>query len=267
MNNFLDFINNDMSVRREMLASLPTKTKTNKKKYNATIDEFIKKYEAYQDGVFKYISAKEKSLKPKLEAKNIKEYKEDLDELKDIRRLFSNVNTYVEKLGFDTLLYRLSNYYVFNSESIDSIIGDFIDKFEEAGITLEEKDFDYTYYVNKYMKVFLDIKRGRGKTKEDLDKVFESIYWANPDLISHIELNFRKLLKKNRKRFEIHIFMKKRDIAKNYKINSYKDCLLNINDVYEKKNAMEEEDFSDVVRKALNNEFDVSQMLENSKFR
>ena len=267
MNNFLDFINNDINVRRELLSSLPTKTKTNIKKYNETIDEFIKKYQGYEDGLLKYINAKEKSLKPTLVSKNIKEYKQDIDELKKVRRLFSNVNTYVEKLGFDTLLYRLSNYYVFNFDSIDSIIGEFIDKFEEANIKLDADDFNYTYYVHEYMKVFLDIKRGKGKTKEDLDKIFESIYWANPDLISHVELNFRKLLKKYRRKLEIYIFIKKREIARDYNINSYKDCLLNITDVFEKKQEMEKEEFSDIVKKALNNEFDVSQMLEDSKVR
>ena len=45
------------------------------------------------------------------------------------------------------------------------------------------------------MQVFLDV-RNKKKTLEDLNRTFEEIYWANPDIISHIELNFRKLINK-----------------------------------------------------------------------
>ena len=43
MNNFLDFILKDIETKTNILSALPTKTKTNKKKYNTTIDEFQKK--------------------------------------------------------------------------------------------------------------------------------------------------------------------------------------------------------------------------------
>lgn len=41
MRNFLDFVSNDVEVKKTFLSSLPTKTKTNIKKYNSSIDEFI----------------------------------------------------------------------------------------------------------------------------------------------------------------------------------------------------------------------------------
>ena len=44
MNNFLDFISNDIEVKKTLISSLPTKTKTNIKKFNETIDEFSSKY-------------------------------------------------------------------------------------------------------------------------------------------------------------------------------------------------------------------------------
>ena len=65
MNNFLDFINSDIEVKKTLLSSLPTNTKTNIKKLNETIDEFTSKYEKYRNSVYKYIKAKAKSIKIK----------------------------------------------------------------------------------------------------------------------------------------------------------------------------------------------------------
>ena len=143
MNNFLDFINNDIEVKK-------TKTKTNIKKFNTTIDEFSSKYETYRKSVYKYINAKNKSIKIKASEKDNKEYIDKINALQEVRRVFNPYNTYYEKMGFDELIYHISNYYVFNFDSVDKIIHDFIDKFELAGIKLTERDFDYTYYVNTY---------------------------------------------------------------------------------------------------------------------
>ena len=62
MRNFYDFISNDVEVKKAFLSSLPTKTKTNIKKYNSTTDEYIKKYTSYRESVFNYIKAKKRSL-------------------------------------------------------------------------------------------------------------------------------------------------------------------------------------------------------------
>ena len=39
MNNFLDFIVKDINAKKTLLSTLPTKTKTNKKKFNANIKD------------------------------------------------------------------------------------------------------------------------------------------------------------------------------------------------------------------------------------
>ena len=45
MNNFLEFIEKDVEGKRAFLETLPTKTKTNKKKFNEEIEKMIKKYD------------------------------------------------------------------------------------------------------------------------------------------------------------------------------------------------------------------------------
>ena len=185
MNNFLDFISNDVEVKKSFLSSLPTKTKTNIKKYNSSIDEFIKKYTSYRESVFNYIKAKKKSLSIPETKKDIDKVENRIEMLEKGRNLLNPLNTSYEKMGFDGLLYRMSNYYVFNFDSIDNLINEFIDKFALAGIKLEANDFKYNYYVHRYMDVFLSVRVGK-KTQDDLDSTFEEIYWVNPDIISHI---------------------------------------------------------------------------------
>ena len=41
------------------------------------------------------------------------------------------------------MLYQINHYNVFNFSSLNDIINGFLDKFELAGIILEENDFDY----------------------------------------------------------------------------------------------------------------------------
>ena len=93
MNNFLDFINNDVEVKKTLLSSLPTKTKANIKKFNETIDEFSSKYEKYKSSVYKYINAKNKSIKIKPSSKDNKEYMDNITKLQEVRKIFNPYNT------------------------------------------------------------------------------------------------------------------------------------------------------------------------------
>ena len=266
MNNFLDFINSDVEVKKTLISSLPKKTKTNIKKYNETIDEFSSKYKKYKDSVYKYIKAKNKSIKIKQSDKDNQEYIDKINTLQEVRKIFNPYNTFYEKLGFDELIYRISDYDVFNFDSIDKIIQEFIDKFELVGIKLTEKDFNYTYYVNKYMKVFLNVKAGNDNI-ENLNKTFEEIYWVNPDIIGHIELNFRKLIRESSKRFEEYIKKIKRDYAKEYDVESYNDCIKQLEKAYDELSRVSIEDISDITEKAIKGEFDITQYLPTNKFR
>ena len=215
MNNFLDFISNDIEVKKTLISSLPTKTKTNIKQFNETIDEFSSKYNKYKDSVYKYIQAKNKAIKIKSSKKDTQQYIDTINMLQEVKKAFNPYNTFYEKMGFDELIYRIRNYYVFNFDSIDKILDELLEKFQIAGIKLTEKDFDYTYFVHEYMKVFLCVKEGTA-TNADLSKTFEEIYWVNPDIIGHVEVNFRKLIRTNSGKFEEYVKKLRRDYAKEY---------------------------------------------------
>ena len=201
MNNFLEFIIKDIEVKKTLLTNSPTKTKTNRKKYNQLIEEIKKKYIDYQSGIKNYLLAKSKSLNIAEDEENIEKITKRVENYEHVKFLLNPSNTYFEKMGFDDLLYQLNNYYVFNFKSLNEIINGFLDKFELVGIRLENDDFDYTCYVHEYMSSFLEVRYKKQNSYDKVSEIFEQIYWMNPELISHIELNFRKLIKKNAKKF------------------------------------------------------------------
>ena len=55
------------------------------------------------------------------------------------------------------------------------------------------------------MSAFLDVRYSTDKNYAKLSETFEKIYWVNPDIIRHIELNFRKLIRIHSKKFNEYI--------------------------------------------------------------
>ena len=167
MNNFLEFINKDIEAKKTLISTMPTKTKTNKKKFNETIDDIIERYDEYKTSTRNYLNAKAKSFEVK-ESTDIDKLTEKLETLENVKFLLNPTNTYVEKMCFDDLLYQINNYDTFNFKSLNEIINGLLDKFEQAGIHLESDDFNYTCYVHEYMTAFLDVPHKHTKSYDKL---------------------------------------------------------------------------------------------------
>ena len=228
MNDLLAFIEKDIATKKLTIQTLPIKTKTNIKKFNETIENYETKYEEYRSGVRNYLLAKSRSfeINNTEESENIREQiKEKVIELEHIKFLLNPFNTPTEKMGFDVLIYQLRNYYAFNFNSLNEIINNFLDKFEQAGIKLTKNDFEYTCYVNEYMTSFLEARYSTEKDYSKLSEIFEKIYWTNPDIIRHIELNFRKLIRIHSKTFNAYILKIPTEAMQNNNIVNYEDCL------------------------------------------
>ena len=151
MNNFLEFINKDIEAKKVLISSMPTKTKTNKKKFNKTIDDIKNTYNQYINSTKKYLIAKKDKFDILGETDNISKLKKDIESLEELKFLLNPSNTYYEKMGFDALLYKIDNFNTLNFDSLNDIINEFLDKFELVGIALKGDDFDYTCYVHEYM--------------------------------------------------------------------------------------------------------------------
>ena len=217
MNNFLEFINEDITAKKTLIDTMPTRTKANKKKYNEKIEEIENKYKNYKASLLKYINSKAVRLNIKPIEKKLDKLSEDVANLEHVRFVLNPSNTYVEKIGFDSLLYEINHYSEFQFGSLNKILNSFIDKFELIKIKLNSDDFDYNYYVNKYMTAFLEVRNNKNIKYEEVAKIFEEIYWLNPNLIEHIELNLRSLIKAYNHEFEKYIKKIQKELKSQYK--------------------------------------------------
>ena len=270
MNDFLTFIEKDIAAKKISIQTLPIKTKTNIKKFNETIENYETKYEEYRSGVRNYLLAKSRSfeINNTEESENIREQiKEKVIELEHIKFLLNPFNTPTEKMGFDVLIYQLRNYYAFNFNSLNEIINNFLDKFEQAGIKLTKNDFEYTCYVNEYMTSFLEARYSTEKDYSKLSEIFEKIYWTNPDIIRHIELNFRKLIRIHSKTFNAYILKIQTEAMQNNNIINYEDCLEKLKNSHIELKTASKENIIEIITKSKNNEFNIEQYLENHKVR
>ncbi|MGI6329665.1 MAG: hypothetical protein ACOXZR_02250 [Bacilli bacterium] len=267
MANFLEFIKEDIEAKKTLLGTMPTKNKRDIKGFNQKVDTISKKYLEYKKNLKKYLQAKNRSFKIKEAEKDLTEIKEKIKALEYCRFILNPTNTYYEKMGFDTLLYKISNYSDFQFQFLNEIINEFLTKFELAGIRLSSDDFKFTYYVHEYMNSFFE-RRIQGK--EDYDKlsdVFERIYWVNPEIIGHIELNFRQLIKKNQKNLTTYIEKLKKTILEENNFKSYEDCLKKLKEAYLELKEKDREDIYLIVDLALKGSFDINDYFEDSRIR
>ena len=269
MNDFLTFIEKDIATKKLTIQTLPIKTKTNIKKLNETIKIYEDKYEEYRAGVRNYLLAKSRSFELTNEDNSllVNQVNEKVIVLERVKFLLNPLNTYVEKMGFDVLIYQLNNYYAFNFNSLNDIINSFLDKFELAGIKLSKNDFMYTCYVNEYMSAFLDVRYSALKKYDNLSEIFEKIYWVNPDIVKHIELNFRKLIHSYAKTFDAYILKIQTEALQANNIVNYEDCLSKLKDAHVELKNISDETVVDIIKKAKNNEFNINHYLENNKIR
>jgi len=266
MTNFLNFIEEDIEAKQMLLSTMPTNTKPNIKKYNEKIKDFTEKYNTYKDSVKKYLDIKSKSFEIKADKKAIEEANELVSNLENAKFFLNPTNTYLEKMGFDNLLFQISNYYAFGFSSLNDIINGFLDQFSLAGIVLSANDFDYTCYVNEYMTAFLEVRTSGSNSYSRVAEIFEKIYWVNSEIIEHIELNFRKLIRKNEKKFNEYISAQAKLISGN-QIIDYEDCLNKLKDAYNNLNNAEKENISDIIELSKNNTIDMNNYFEDAKNR
>lgn len=267
MNNFLEFITKDIEAKKTLLSSMPTNNKTNIKKYNEKIEAITANYLDYKDSMQKYIIAKSNSFEIVDSKRDNSLLAKKVEELKDIIYLLEPTNSFIEKLKIDNLLFDLTNYTSFSFKELNDKINSFIEKFELIGVKLQNSDFNYTYYVQEYMKTFLQLRSLKQETYDELSAVFEQIYWFNPEIIEHIELNFRKLLKKFSKEFNNYIQKEQKRILQENNFANFEAVKLKYNELYNELSELNEEQISDIVEMSKKGELEIKNYFSDSKFR
>ena len=263
MNSFLDFIDNDIEAKKTLLSSLPTNNKTNIRKYNEKIASIYENYEYYKESVLNYLKAKSESFNCRREERNTEELMNQFEEYKHMKFILNPMNSFMEKMELDDLLYDIHNYSNFTFDEINDIIRKLIEKFRTCGVELKSNDFKYTFYVHQYMCEYLSCNGDYSK----LSQVFEDIYWYNPNIIEHIELNFRKLIKKHQKAFEDYISREQKTLLNKHNFKNYNDFIVALKNKYDELVNSEEEQLCDIVEMAKKSEIEINNYFPDSKFR
>lgn len=266
MNNFLNFIVEDIEIKKTMLSSMPLNTANEIKKFNNKIESILDKYNEYKEGVKRYIIAKNKSFDLKVKEKDTESLKKKVENLRYITSMLNPTNTFYEKLEFDKIFFDIDNYSNFSFKKLNEILSTLLDKFSLVSINLNSDDFEYTCYVKEYMQEFLEIRNTK-KDYTELSDTFERIYWSNPDIIDHIKLNFRKLVKKHTKTFENYIEKLQHELLEKNDIKDYRECKDKYRKAYlELKNAAKD-NINDIIEEAKKNTIDINNYFIDSKTR
>ena len=207
-----------IEAEKEVLSTMPRNNKKNIQKYVQKIQELKNEYQEAEDKIFIEIKKVYKNITSVEENPKINKKSAEIEELSKFLEILDTTQTSYEKMGLDKRIYKLGKFYKENLESINAEILACINEFENVGIKLTEKDFDYSVYVNDYMKTFFEERNNI--TSDTLKNKFESVYWQCPDLIIHIELNFRYIYLKNQKEIDKYFESKKDFVIKQTNVSS-----------------------------------------------
>ena len=222
----IDKIQESINAINENLSILPTETKKNKAEYIKYIDSELNEYNNKLKEIEKELEDRYQKYLKKYTSGPSQEMSDDMDiiSLKYSNGVFDSY----ERMNLSYYVYEIGHYYKEDLDKVNEIILSFIDSFSKVGINLTISDFNYTDVVNKYMTSLLN-------KNEDIHAVFESLYWENPTLINQIELSFRYLYFKYKRKIDkyfkkhvpasINVLDKHRELSqslKNYKHTSIK---------------------------------------------
>ncbi len=182
----IDAINNNLSI-------LPTDTNKKKEEYVAYIDSQLKVYNAKLKEIADEIEDRYHTYRKKYSNDSNPKTSSKID-VSSVKFTSDYLESY-ERMNLPYYIYEIGHYYKEDLNKINKIILYIIAAFEKVSIKLTIQDFNYTEVVNKYMAALLN-------KDDDMHTVFESLYWENSNLMNQIELNFRYLYFKYKKKID-----------------------------------------------------------------
>lgn len=218
-----------MVVEKEVLSTMPKNNAKNVDKYLEKILQLKKEYEGYQEEITKIFNDRYNNATDIESTNDIENLEIRLNTIKNTLYLLSDEKTSYEKMELDKIIYKIGRYYKENLENINQQIEEAINKFDNVGIELELSDFNYSIYVEQYMKIFFEEKAKGNINSSRLKQTFEEVYWKCPDIIIHIELNLRNIYFKKQSQIDKYFEKEKCELLKKWQktpeqiINSYLD--------------------------------------------
>jgi len=216
-----------IEVSKNILDTLPKNNIKNKNKYKSTLEITKYNYDIILNNIVKEINKRKDKYSRVFEDETLIEQENKIKFIKDNLFLLNKYNTPYEKFGFDKILYELNHFYKDDLDNTNSNILECVNLFKNAGINITSSDFNYSEYANKYMEVLLN------SNEEEIKKSFEKLYWQCPEILKHIELNFKHLYYKYENVFSKYALSLKDDFVKSYEDNVlkiYRNLVLKYND-------------------------------------
>lgn len=255
----LDKLTKDISLDKEVLESLPT---NNKKNINKKLEEVSTRYNTYiklRDDVYNELL---KRLKPYIEI-SFNDYcnvVKSIDELYKALTFTNNLSSSYEKLKLDKIVYSLTNNLESDLEVTNNLLLKVITIFNKVGIKLTSNDFNYTKYVNNYMKEFFNNINNLDSI--ELKKTFDEIYWKCPDLIIELELNIRYLYLKNKDKFSKYVNSLNKEMLSKFKRRE-ESLIDDYSYLRSKLTSLEFNDKNNLIYKFVNNELKLDDYDDN----
>ena len=248
----IDKITDEIAEIRENISILPHTKKADKKKYTEYLAKNITDYKEKEEYIKEeIIKRKTKYLEivqnPKIN--ELANLEPDYNKIMCLSPLASSLN----KMGLDINLFKLKYYYKNNINEVNIAIKTIIKIFKEVGLTLTLDDFNYHKYVKEYMKMVFT----KNIDEKTLYTEFEKIYWACPEIITIIRLNFYSIYFNNKKQIDAYY-------TKTYKeenLNIYIDKLIKQQKEYD---TLTHSDKRFIIDKFLNNDLLLNDYTETN---
>ena len=210
----LDKLVKEINLNKEVITNLPTNNKKQKEKVLEEINNNINIYQALKNDILKEFDTR---LLPYLSLKEntYQSMKDSLAELSKALLYTNNLSSTYEKLKFDKLIYQLASTKDENLEETNVRILKIIKTFNKVGINLTVHDFNYTKFVNIYMKTFFE--NINNLNSDIIKETFDSLYWKHPGFLLELELNIRFLYLKNKDKIDKYFKTQLVELLSNFK--------------------------------------------------
>lgn len=215
MRNLDEFVS-DLNLKKEILETMPKNNARDLKAYISKLQENLSIVQEEQAALEDEIKKRYKKIREPKISDELKNMMQRLENSEGVLYLLNEMDTSYEKMNLDKALFNLNHYYSKNLEMVNDTILYCIKKFEEVGVKLELKDFNYSEYVKEYLKVFFaEMEKGTINSNKTKNK-FDEIYWKCPNLIIHIVLNIKYLYLRKEKEIDKYFKNQKTNLIKNF---------------------------------------------------
>lgn len=203
-----------IEIDKEVLSTMPKNNEKNINKYLEKIQEYKEQYLKEKKEIEEELNKRYNKATNIEEGKDSKNLTIRVKTIENILSLINDEKTSYEKMELDKIIYRISRFYKDNLENINTQIEMAIIKFAEVGVNLQPNDFNYSVYVEQYMKIFFQERKN--ENSNILKNKFEEIYWKCPDIIIHIELNLRNIYLQKKVQIDKYFEKQKEQLLKQW---------------------------------------------------